>query len=212
MICAVILAAGSSQRFGSDKRSARLPNGTEVLVQSLARVMESFEQALLVLREDDQALAARMEQIFDAPGFNTFCAPDSALGMGHNLASAMALLCSPPNSPLPGKPDGIFVFLADMPFIETATLQALKASLEQHPDSIVVPVFQEEGGKKQRGHPVGFDARFFDELQQKNSLPSPQKEKEGKERDAKEKSEEGARAILQRHADQVIEIIVQDQA
>lgn len=211
MVCAIILAAGSSQRFGSDKRLACLPDGTQVLGQTLTRVLAVFDQVLLVLREDDQALAARLQEAFTHPGLNCFCAPDSALGMGHNLASAMTLLAE-----RPGKLDGVFVFLADMPFVKVATLQLLQTSFQQHPDAIQVPVFKpppaavdlgEPGNASdqpagQRGHPVAFGSRYLAELQRLGQQ-SPSGQTSANDR--------GARILLQRHASQVVEVLVQDE-
>ena len=55
----IVLAAGSSRRFGSDKRQFLLPSGTTLLDQTLATVRDVFDRRVLVLRTDDDELAER---------------------------------------------------------------------------------------------------------------------------------------------------------
>lgn len=73
---------------------------------------------------------------------------------------------------------GFIIALADMPYIKTATIKAVAHALDAGA-AIVAPAYQ---GK--RGHPVGFSAKFRGELEQLTG-------------------DEGARAILNRHADQI---------
>ena len=56
MTCAaLVLAAGRAQRFGSDKRLARLPSGQTLLAATLARAFEQFAVVHIVLRPGDDA-------------------------------------------------------------------------------------------------------------------------------------------------------------
>jgi len=80
---AVILAAGNSRRFGSDKRHYPLLPGRTMLETSLARYQEVFERVFVVLRPDDKAWAHRLT---DA---RIVYAEDAALGMGHSLAAGV---------------------------------------------------------------------------------------------------------------------------
>ena len=171
---AILLAAGASRRFGSDKRQARLPNGKPVMQQTLEKALEVFDDVLVVLRPGDDALQESLG--IDFPGVTCFQAADAALGMGHSLASATTQM---------DDRDGLFVFLADMPFAEVATLRTLKSSLA--PGRLVLPTLN-----GQRGHPVGFAADYFDELK---ALCG----------------DEGAKRIIQAHPAQVLEIAVADQ-
>ncbi len=115
MIGALVLAAGSSRRFGGDKRQARLPNGKLVIEQTLEKVTAVFPDVMVVLRHDDDELQTTLSRL--NPDVQYFQAPDSALGMGHSLANAAA--------EIEGW-DGAFIFLADMPFVAVETLAALK--------------------------------------------------------------------------------------
>lgn len=81
--------------------------------------------------------------------------------------------------------DGWLIALADMPYVQSATM-SLVASQIVNASTIVVPTFD-----KQRGHPVGFGQRYFAQLQQLDG-------------------DSGARSILQRHAEHVRLIPVDD--
>ena len=174
MIGAIILAAGYSRRFGDDKRRATLANGNLVIQQTLEKAGEVFDDVRLILRREDDEMRALLEPRF--PDVTCFHAPDSALGMGHSLANAATRI---------DDWDGAFVFLADMPFVNTATLARLKSALTR--TNIVVPTCN-----TRPGHPVGFPAGLFDEL----------KRLEG---------DRGARAIIDAHKDRVLYLAVEDQ-
>jgi molybdenum cofactor cytidylyltransferase len=82
--------------------------------------------------------------------------------------------------------DGWIVALGDMPFIEAATFAAVAAKLRAGA-LIAAPVLAD--GK--RGHPVGFSSQLREELVALDG-------------------DEGARAVIQRHAEQVVSIPVAD--
>jgi len=81
---------------------------------------------------------------------------------------------------------GVGVCLADMPFVRTGTIRNLGDVLAKHSNSIVLPVF---GGH--RGHPVFFSERFRSDL-------------------LKLDGDEGARRILNRYPEAVIEVQTED--
>lgn len=152
MIGAIVLAAGSSRRFGDDKRKAKLPNGKMVIQQSVENVLAYFDEVTLVLRYGDYEFAAELTTLINDPKLNIFQAPDSALGMGHSLANVMGEV---------NGWEGVFIFLADMPHLQPATIKQLQVTFTTNlpTDPIVVPTFD-----GQFGHPVGFTASYFDEL------------------------------------------------
>jgi molybdenum cofactor cytidylyltransferase len=136
----VLLAAGRSRRFGSDKRMARLSSGETVLDRAVAAFAPAVDELVLVIGAADEpgAFAARF------PGLKIFRARDSAAGMGSSLAEAIRAAPAW---------NGCLVGLADMPFISSATVLALRAAMGEE---IVVPRF-----RGQWGHPVGFPHRVF---------------------------------------------------
>ena len=149
MIGAILLAAGSSRRFGGDKRRALLPSGGILIRHSLDMVLNAFDEVLLVLRYGDHLFEQEILNLTDDPRLRTFRAPESALGMGHSLASAIHET---------GLWHGAFIFLADMPYIRADTIAYLKKRLTDKPQ-IILPT---KDGRY--GHPVGFHSAYFDEI------------------------------------------------
>ena len=148
MIGAVVLGAGSSLRFGGDKRLARLASGQATLERTVELALGAFDSVLLALRPDDDGLAQELTAAFGDARLNIFKAPDSHLGMGHSLANAIAEVQGW---------EGAFICLGDMPFVKPETLAELKAALAAAEEgAIVLPMF-----RGWAGHPVGFHrARF----------------------------------------------------
>lgn len=76
------------------------------------------------------------------------------------------------------------IALADMPGVQTATYAAIVQALA--PDRIVLPCY-----RQRRGNPVGIGSRFFSEL-------------------AGLRGDQGARVLLQKHADSVLKLELDD--
>lgn len=138
----IVLAAGSSTRFGGDKRLARFGSGT-LLEHTLGNIAPIFHKRILVLRTGDEALGKRF-----AADWQIVLAAEAAKGMGHSLAAAMALT---------GEWGAAVVALADMPFVLSSTYEAVRVRLTT--DNLVVPFYRD-----QRGNPVGIGKRYFQEL------------------------------------------------
>jgi molybdenum cofactor cytidylyltransferase len=141
----LLLAAGRSRRFGSDKRLACLPGGRPLLQQTLLTLRAAKLPLRVCLRPGD----AVVDDCFE-PGERLVC-PGADGGMGRSLAEGVAQL--------PGHWQGLLVALADMPWVQPQTLRHLVAALE--PGGIVVPLHA-----GQRGHPVAFHRHWFPMLQQ----------------------------------------------
>ena len=148
MIGAIILAAGSSSRFGGDKRKARLTNGKMLIEQTLDNVQPHFDAVILTLQNGDIEFQKSLNENYKDQAPTIFRAPDSALGMGHSLANTISQVSGW---------DGVFIFLADMPNITSRTVASLIKALRA--DRIVIPLHD-----SRRGHPVGFGRLFFDQL------------------------------------------------
>ena len=140
---AVILAAGSSQRFGEDKRLAMI-NDQPMIVKSLQPYLAHLQSVYTILRPNDPVRAVLPPEIC------VIEAIDAHLGMGHSLAAAAQQLTAL---------DWILVGLADMPWIKPETIAHIVNSISNQENAIVRP---SHGG--QPGHPVAFTANYLDEL------------------------------------------------
>ncbi len=179
-IGAIILAAGQSQRFGKDKRKAVMASGTSVLVSTIQSVSRHFSQTLVVLRHQETDYQARLQDALNhAPGIQFLRATDSAKGMAHSLANAIAYLETYPNayskdsredSPKEhtDRWDAAAIFLGDMPYLKPDSIECLldkaRSNLPNRP--IVIPIFKGNTGKGKPGHPVIFHRAYFKEMAQ----------------------------------------------
>lgn len=83
MIGAIILAAGSSRRFGDDKRQAKLPNGKMVIEQTIDNVLPHFDEVILTLRNGDIEFEKTIASLYESNSLIIFRAPDSEIGRAH---------------------------------------------------------------------------------------------------------------------------------
>lgn len=77
-VAGLVLAAGFSRRFGSDKRCARLSSGQTLLATSLALPCAQLDEVWVVLRPEDDSTALGIP-----PQVQVIRCADSQLGMGH---------------------------------------------------------------------------------------------------------------------------------
>ena len=112
-VVALVLAAGRSVRFGSDKRRAALADGRSLLVHSVERACSVFGDVRVVLREGERA-----EDLGLPAGCRVIASPQARLGMGHSLAAGVASLAD-------SDAQAVAILLGDMPWIEPATLRLL---------------------------------------------------------------------------------------
>lgn len=145
-VIGILLAAGGSTRFGSNKLLHPLPDGTPIAVASLRNLRAVLPRVIAVVRPG----AAELEPLLHADGAEVTVCNGADDGMGTTLAHAVRVS---------GNTGGWVVALADMPFIRPATIRAVAEKLAAGAQ-IVAPAWRGE-----RGHPVGFAARFRDDLE-----------------------------------------------
>src|SRR6266550_4015438 len=173
----ILLAAGSAKRFGSNKLLHALPPGTPdagvpVGLAAARHLIGALPDSIAVLRPRAQKLGKLLR---DA-GCNTVVCKNAGEGMGTSLAAGVRATIDA---------DGWIVALADMPFIRPETIRIVTRALQEGA-TIAAPSFRGE-----RGHPVGFARRFYEEL---SSL----------------RGEDGARQFLKRHPEWVKLLEVDD--
>ena len=140
----LMLAAGSSRRFGSDKRQAMLASGQTLLCATLENACASGLPLRICLGHADAELADSLR----GQGYEVQLCRHSDLGMGATLANGAAEL---------GDWDGVLVALADMAWIVPDTYRLMAGHIKH--DSICAPYY-----KGQRGHPIGFGSDFYPQL------------------------------------------------
>jgi len=145
---AVLLAAGFSRRFGSDKRRHRLAEGNSLLAASVALYSKAFPKLIVVLRPEDGELAEEVRATVAGSHVEIVFCTEAAEGMGRSLAAGAAAAQAW---------DYLFVALADMPWVHPVTLQHLKQEMQRAAsDGIILPVYRDRPG-----HPVGFGADYL---------------------------------------------------
>lgn len=161
-IVAILLAAGAGSRFGGDKLLYPLEDGVAIGAHAARNLLAAGIGVTAVVKSGDFPLADMLEQ----EGCYVTVCHDAARGMAASLAHGIAQTRNA---------DGWVVALGDMPAIRPETVESVVQALRDGAE-IAAPAYHGE-----RGHPVGFSARFRDEL---TALSG----------------DSGARAVLQRNA------------
>lgn len=140
---AVVLAAGNSRRFPSNKLLRPLPERRCLLDISYQLASALTSQVLLVINDDPQLQAhCRTQQ------YPFTVNAQAHTGMASSIGTAVTAIADA---------EACAIFLADMPRIQSTTLQSLSDIWPEH--EITVPTYQQ-----QTGHPVIFSHRWFDAL------------------------------------------------
>lgn len=155
-IAAIVLAAGSSQRFGADKllhpltlQGVTLP----LAAHSLLPWLETFARTTVVVRPGSEAFChaiATALGLSNAPALRWLICQDSLQGMGASLSCGVRA-----NS----HAAGWMIGLADMPMLPVAAIAGVRNALLEGAD---LSAAMHDG---RRGHPVGFARHYYDELQ-----------------------------------------------
>jgi molybdenum cofactor cytidylyltransferase len=142
----LLLAAGASRRFGTDKLAHPLPHGVAVAVQAARHLKAEIDRVVAVVRPNADDTA----QALAAEGCEVVVCEDADAGMGASLACAVRAA---------GAAAGYLVALADMPFVRPSTIAAVRDALAAGA-ALARPYF-----RTRRGHPVGFSGRFRAQLE-----------------------------------------------
>ncbi|MGZ8173399.1 MULTISPECIES: nucleotidyltransferase family protein [Methylobacter] len=164
-IVGILLAAGASRRFGADKLTHILPDGNLVAVRACRNLLAGTDGVLAVVRPDSEELTALLQ----AEGAEVRVCADAEQGMSASLVFGIRAC-----------PDaaGWLITLADMPWIEPATIRKVADALRSGA-VMAAPCWQ-----GRRGHPVGFSQILGPEL-------------------AALSGDEGAKTVIQAHLEQL---------
>jgi molybdenum cofactor cytidylyltransferase len=144
-ITGILLAAGSSRRFGSNKLVVPLPDGTPLVLAVVRRLQLVVNAVIVVVHPQDQVLP----ELLATENVQVVICQNADAGMGASLAAGVAAS---------GDARGWVIVLADMPAIQISTLQRVVQALD---NGAVLAAPYHAG---QRGHPVGFRSSVRDEL------------------------------------------------
>ena len=144
MIAGVLLAAGRSSRFGSDKLCALL-DGQPVIVRSL-RTVAALDDVVVVIPPDAAALVA----VLPGTKARIVANPDRDSGMSSSLRVAIESVSDA---------DAVVVALGDQPYASAEVTRMLLARWREGGADIVVPEYTDG-----RGHPVLFGRVCFEAL------------------------------------------------
>jgi molybdenum cofactor cytidylyltransferase len=144
-VVGILLAAGSARRFGAPKLLYPLHDGVPLAVAAAHALNQVLPNTLAVVKPGDQALI----ELFTELGLQIVENPLADEGMGTSLAAGVNATT---------EADGWLIALADMPWVQPATMATL-ADRVKNGASIIAPVY---AGR--RGHPVGFSSRWLQPL------------------------------------------------
>ena len=137
----LVLAAGHSRRFGSDKRLYSLEDDKPMLQVTLENVLRSGAPCRVCVREGDTGIVGRLQDL----AVEAIPCVNATEGMGATLAEGVSACADW---------DALLVALGDMPWVQTETYARLLSALDAN--TIVQPVYQQK-----TGNPVGFGRRFY---------------------------------------------------
>ncbi|ARN75738.1 nucleotidyltransferase family protein [Oceanicoccus sagamiensis] len=145
---ALVLAAGYSRRFGSDKKMAILDNGNRMISQTIENIARSKLDYRIVIKPSDSDLLGRL---FDPTTF--IIAKHSAKGMGQSITEGLLAIADDYPACL--------ICLADMPYILPATYQRIAESIDGY--DAVLPFYQGT-----QGNPVAIAKSLYPQFLQLN--------------------------------------------
>ena len=145
-IVGVLLAAGQSTRFGSNKCLKKLSNGNEIALQSALNLKAHLDQVICVIPENSHEL----KSLFERNGFQIL---ENKLSKEKGMSSSIKLAVKAAS-----EAQAWLFCLADMPNIKPTSYQSLISKLDQK-HTIVIPKYNQ-----QRGNPVGLSNGHYNQI------------------------------------------------
>ena len=147
-VAGVLLAAGTSTRFGDDNKLLATLDG-DPLVRHAARTLRDASLAPVVVVVGHEA-----DRVRDAlAGLDVRVVANGAYAEGQSTSVRVGI------DALDATVDAAVVALGDMPFVDSGTVETLVAAYDAGVGDAVAAAHD-----GQRGNPVLFDRRFFSDL------------------------------------------------
>jgi molybdenum cofactor cytidylyltransferase len=181
---AIILAAGTSSRMGAGRHKLLLPlAGRPVLAHVIEAALASQGRPIIVvLGHQANEVRTQLAAWLANPAIIVVDNPDYAQGMSTSIHVGIQTLISYGYTKSQSVVDSALIILGDQPLITSQIIDALIHAHQTGNKGIVAPLYD-----GQRGNPVLFHASFFPELLEAGG-------------------DEGGRAALQHHRDEVATI------
>lgn len=139
---ALVMAAGSSRRFGGDKRLARLSNGETILSQTVGNIHKAAIEYKIVIPAEDKALFSALYSDDEL-----ILVHNASEGIGRSIAEAVGSIKNTYHYCL--------ICLADMPYVLPQTYQTIAAAIVHY--DAVIPNYESK-----KGNPVAISSALFE--------------------------------------------------
>lgn len=150
-VAGLLLAAGTSRRFGEGNKLLATHEGTPLVTHAARTLAESTVDPLFVVVGHE---AGRVVEALSALDVRFVLNPAYERGQATSVGAGIAAIRD--HAPAA---DAAVVALGDMPFVDTATVETLRAAYESGAGTALAPAYDGT-----RGNPVVFDRQFFDQL------------------------------------------------
>jgi molybdenum cofactor cytidylyltransferase len=144
----LLLAAGSSPRFGSDKRFALLPNNKSIIDNTLQQISKTHLPVTVCLKPTDIGLQKSLTE----KNISWTVNETASLGMGSSIAAGISSCMHW---------DATLIALADMPYVASNSYESIAAIASK--ENIIIPRYYNK-----RGNPVCFGSSFSSQLTELN--------------------------------------------
>lgn len=151
-VCGLLLAGGSSRRFGEANKLLQPWQGKTLIQYALDAIEESsLESVLVVTGHQNSVVENSVRSVSTSKSIRYLCNEAYATGMASSLVKGVSALV---------EHDAIVVCLSDMPCISSQLINELILSFHKHPErALHIPVY-----KSQRGNPVLITRQLFDSV------------------------------------------------
>lgn len=175
-VVGLLLAGGFSRRFGAQNKLLQpLADGQLMALRAAQALIQALPYSIAVIRGYESSLAGQLMSL----GFKVVACEEQHQEMADSLK--LGVVTAQTHFPTLS---GLVIALADMPYIQAATITRVAQQLTQA--RLVQPIFQ-----GQPGHPVGFASDLMPELLQVEG-------------------DQGARAVLRAHQAEKLRFECQD--